>query len=165
MEIHGENIAAGLSGQKFERSQVCIREYILLRCALGGGRSVPEPARLSNTQHQEACSRGGFGGGGFIPPGTAAVSKHETGTVTKQTTGAVSKHETGTVTKQTSGAVSTHETGTMTKQTTGAVFTHETGTVTKQTIGAVSTHETGTVVSKHETCTVTKQTTGAVSTH
>ena len=32
------------------------------------------------------------------------MSKHETGTVTKQTTGAVSKHETGTVTKQTTGA-------------------------------------------------------------
>ena len=28
-------------------------------------------------------------GGGFPPPGTAAVSKHETGTVTKQTTGAL----------------------------------------------------------------------------
>ena len=46
----------------------------------------------------------------------AAVSKHETGTVTKQTTGArgglagaVSKHETCTVTKQTTGAVSKHE--------------------------------------------------------
>ena len=99
------------------------------------------------------------------------MSKHETGTVTKQTTGAVPKHETGTVTKQTTGAVSKHETSTMTKQTTGArwggpgggsspgtaaVSKHETGTVTKQTTGAVSTHETG---------TVTKQTTGAVSTH
>ena len=56
-----------------------------------------------------------------------AVTKHETGTVTKQTTGArggfagaVSKHKTGTVTKQTTGAVSKHETGTVTKQTTGA---------------------------------------------
>ena len=37
----------------------------------------------------------------------AAVSKHKTGTVTKQTTGAVSTHETGTVT---TGAVSKHET-------------------------------------------------------
>ena len=105
------------------------------------------------------------GSGGVSPPGTAAVSKHETGTVTKQTTDTVSKHETGTVTKQTTGAVSTHETGTVTKQTTGAVSTHETGTVvskhetytvTKETIGAVSTQETG---------TVTKQTTGAVSKH
>ena len=70
-----------------------------------------------------------LGGGdreGLFPPGTAAVSKHETGTVTKQTTGArwggpggvsppgtaaASKHDTGTVTKQTTGAVSTHETG------------------------------------------------------
>ena len=32
---------------------------------------------------------GGGGGGGGFPPGTAAVSKHETGTVTKQTTGAL----------------------------------------------------------------------------
>ena len=130
----------------------------------------------------EGGGPGGVWGGGH-PPGTAAVSKHETGTVTKQTTGArwvgpgggsppgtaaVSKHETGTVTKQTTGAVSTHETGTVTKHTTGAVSTHETGTVTKQTTGAVSKHETGTVtqqttgaVSKHETGTVTKQTTGA----
>ena len=61
---------------------------------------------------------GGVRGGGS-PPGTAAVSKRETGTVTKQTTdprgggagwvsptgtAAVSKHETGTVTKQTTGA-------------------------------------------------------------
>ena len=82
------------------------------------------------------------------------MSKHETGTVTKQTTGArwggpggvsppgtaaVSKHETGTVIKQTTGAVSTHETGTVTKQTTGAVSTHKTSTVTT---GAVSKHET-----------------------
>ena len=49
------------------------------------------------------------------------MSKHETGTVTKQTTGAVSKHVTGTVTKQTTdarggfaGAVSKHVTGTVT---------------------------------------------------
>ena len=35
------------------------------------------------------------------------MSKHKTGTVTKQTTGAVSTHETGTVT---TGAVSKHET-------------------------------------------------------
>ena len=61
------------------------------------------------------------------------MSKHETDTVTKQTTGAMSTHETGTVTKQTTGAVSKHETGTMNKQTTGAVSKHETGTVTKQT--------------------------------
>ena len=46
---YGANIAAGLSGQKFERSKVCIREYISLLCALGGGRSVPKSARLSNT--------------------------------------------------------------------------------------------------------------------
>ena len=32
------------------------------------------------------------------------MSKHETSTVTKQTTGAVSKHETGNVAKQTTGA-------------------------------------------------------------
>ena len=38
------------------------------------------------TQHQGACSREGSGG---FPPGTAAVSKHETSTVTKQTTGAL----------------------------------------------------------------------------
>ena len=38
------------------------------------------------TQHQGACSRGGPEGGS--PPCTAAVSKHEIGTVTKQTTGA-----------------------------------------------------------------------------
>ena len=63
------------------------------------------------------------GPGGVPPPGTAAVSKHETGTVTKQTTGAGSTHETGTVTKQTTGAVSTHETGTV---TTGAMSKHET---------------------------------------
>ena len=76
-----------------------------------------------------------WGGPGEVsPPGTAAVSNHETGTVTKQTTGAVSTHETGTVTKQTTGAVSTHETGTVTKQTTGAVSKHETGTVPKQTL-------------------------------
>ena len=75
---------------------------------------------------------------GLPPPGTAAVSKHESGTVTKQTTGAVSTHETGTVTKQTTGAESAHETGTV-------VSKHETGTMTKQTTGAVSTHETGTV--------------------
>ena len=88
MEIYGANVAAGLSGQIFERSKVCIHEYISLLRALGGGRSVPESAHLSNTQHQ-----------GPPPPGTAAVSKQETGTVTKQTTGAVSTHETGTVTK------------------------------------------------------------------
>ena len=40
------------------------------------------------TQHEGACSRGGSGGGP-PPPDTAAVSKHETGTVTKQTTGAL----------------------------------------------------------------------------
>ena len=51
----------------------------------------------------------------------------------------MSKHETGTVTKQTTGAVSTHETGTVTNQTTGAASTHETRTVTT---GAVSKHET-----------------------
>ena len=84
---------------------------------------------------------------------TLTVAKHETGTVTKQTTGAVSTHETGPVTKQTTGAVFKHETGTVTKQTIGAVSRHETGTVTKQTTGAVSRHETG---------TVTKQTTGAL---
>ena len=39
------------------------------------------------SQHEEACR--GEGPGGFPPPGTAAVSKHETGTVTKQTTGAL----------------------------------------------------------------------------
>ena len=39
------------------------------------------------TQHQGAGSREAPGGG--FPPGTAAVSKHETGTVTKQTTGAL----------------------------------------------------------------------------
>ena len=39
------------------------------------------------SQHEGACSRGGDPGGVF-PPGTAAVSKHETGTVIKQTTGA-----------------------------------------------------------------------------
>ena len=71
---------------------------------------------------------GGSGGvrggpGGVPPPSTAAVSKHETVIVTKQTTGAVFTHETGTVTKQTTGAVSTHETGTV---TTGAVSKHET---------------------------------------
>ena len=44
---------------------------------------------------QTTGARGGFAG---------AVSKHKTGTVTKQTTGAVSKHETGTVSKQTTGA-------------------------------------------------------------
>ena len=100
------------------------------------------------------------------------MSKHETGTETKQTTGAVSTHETDIVTKQTTGAVSTYETGNVTKQTTGAVSKHETGTVTKQTTGAVSKHETGTVtkqttgaVSKHEIGTMTKQTTGAVSKH
>ena len=38
------------------------------------------------TQHQGACLRGGARGG--FPPGTAAASKHETGTVTKQTTDA-----------------------------------------------------------------------------
>ena len=47
--IYGANVAAGLSGQKFERSKVCIREYISLFCALGCGRSVPESARLCNT--------------------------------------------------------------------------------------------------------------------
>ena len=31
----------------------------------------------------------GRGPGGVSPPGTAAVSKHETGTATKQTTGAL----------------------------------------------------------------------------
>ena len=46
----------------------------------------------------------------FVVP-WEAVSTHEIGTVTKQTTGAGSKHETaGTVTKQTTGAVSKHET-------------------------------------------------------
>ena len=39
------------------------------------------------TQHQGACSRGGVRGG--FPPGTAAVSKHKTGTVTKKTAGAL----------------------------------------------------------------------------
>ena len=67
------------------------------------------------TQHEGACSTGGSGGGSR--PSTAAMPKHETGTVTKQTTGgrggggeggsgggfppgtaAVSKHATGTVT-------------------------------------------------------------------
>ena len=55
-----------------------------------------------------------------VLPLTGAVSKHNTGSVTKQTTGAVSKHETGTMTKQTAGArggfvgaVSKHETGTV----------------------------------------------------
>ena len=41
------------------------------------------------TQHQRARSRGGGSGGSGFPPGTAAVSKHETGTVTKQTTSAL----------------------------------------------------------------------------
>ena len=68
MEFYGANIAAGLSGQKFERSKVCLREYISLLCALGGGRSFPESARLSNTQHRGACSRGGVWGGGYPPP-------------------------------------------------------------------------------------------------
>ena len=59
-------------------------------------------------------ARGEGWGGGLPPPGTSAVSKHQTGTVTKQTTGArwggpggvsppgtaaVSKHQTGTVTR------------------------------------------------------------------
>ena len=48
MEIYVANIAAGMSGQKFERSKICIREYISLLCALGGGRSVSESARISN---------------------------------------------------------------------------------------------------------------------
>ena len=43
------------------------------------------------------------GGPGVSPPGTATVSKHETGT--PPGTAAVSKHETGTVAKQTAGAL------------------------------------------------------------
>ena len=43
------------------------------------------------------------GGPGISPPGTATVSKHETGT--PPGTAAVSKHETGTVAKQTAGAL------------------------------------------------------------
>ena len=37
----------------------------------------PSRFYISGTQHQGACSRGGVQGG-FTPPGTAAVSKHET---------------------------------------------------------------------------------------
>ena len=43
------------------------------------------------------------GGPEVSPPGTATVSKHETGT--PPGTAAVSKHETGTVAKQTAGAL------------------------------------------------------------
>ena len=45
----------------------------------------------SVTQHEGACSSGGSGGGSPPLHGTAAVSKHETGTgiVPKQTTGAL----------------------------------------------------------------------------
>ena len=53
--------------------------------------------------------------------------------MTKQTNGVVSKHETGTVTKQTTGARGGFA---------GAVSKHETCIVTKQTTGAVSKHET-----------------------
>ena len=96
--IYGANIAAGLSGQKFERSKVCIR-----------------------TENHTSANTSRFfvpweAGGPFLNQHASATppriwSKHETGTVTKQTTGArggfrgaVSKHETGTVTKQTTGA-------------------------------------------------------------
>ena len=51
-----------------------------------GTAAVSKHETKSVTQHQGACSRGGFWGG--FPPGTAAVSKYETGTATKQTTGA-----------------------------------------------------------------------------
>ena len=44
-------------------------------------------SKKSVSQHEGAWSRGGVRGG-CPPPGTAAVSKHEIGTVTKQTTGA-----------------------------------------------------------------------------
>ena len=75
----------------------------------------PSPNQhASDTPSTRGSARGGGSGGGpgggLPPPGTAAVSKHETGTVTKQTTGAVYTHETGTVPEQTTGAVSTHET-------------------------------------------------------
>ena len=44
---------------------------------------------LGPSTRGRARGRGGSGGGpgGVTPPGTAAVSKHETGTVTKQTNG------------------------------------------------------------------------------
>ena len=78
------------------------------------------------TQHQGACSRGRSGG--FPPPARvlcpstrpAAVSKHETGTVAKQTTGA-RRGGPGVVFSPGTAAVSKHETGTVTKQTTGAL--------------------------------------------
>ena len=59
----------------------------------GGVRESPPPARLlcpSTRQVQQTTgARGGGGVGGVSPPGTAAVSKHEKGIVTKQITGAL----------------------------------------------------------------------------
>ena len=55
------------------------------------------------TQHQGACSRGRVRGG-VPPPGTAAVSKHETKSVNTRGRAREGGHETGTVTKQTTGA-------------------------------------------------------------
>ena len=95
-----------------------------------GGPSPNQHASATPSTRGRARGEGGRGGV-YPPPDTAAVSKHETGTVTKQTTGAVSTHETGTVTKETTCSVSTHETDTVTRQTTGAVSKHETGSVTK----------------------------------
>ena len=81
-------------------------------CCVQGRDKICDPAR-------GGVLEGGVRGSGS-PPGTAAVSKHETGTVTTQTsdargggagavsptgTAAVSKHETVTVTKQTTGSL------------------------------------------------------------
>ena len=86
-----------------------------------GTSGMPKHETKSATQHQTAYSTVGSGGC-FPPPGTAAVSEHETGCCVQardrycekpvlegggslRGTAAVSKHETGTVTKQTTGVV------------------------------------------------------------
>ena len=54
----------------------------------GVGPGGPGTAAVSKHETKSVTQHeGGVRGGGF-PPGTATVSKHETGTVTKQTTGA-----------------------------------------------------------------------------
>ena len=62
----------------------------------GSGRGFPPRHGCCVQAHDKICDpapegvleRGSGGPGGGLPPGTAAVSKHGTCTVTKQTTGA-----------------------------------------------------------------------------
>ena len=145
----GNSIKSDLVGvsliidQKTSRFKLTMNRWELIRF-LKISKYIWDPAR-------GGVLEAGGPGGGLPPPGTAAVSKHQTGTVTKQTTrarwGGLWDPAPGGVLEDPppgTAAVSKHQTGTVTKQATGARWGGP-GGVPPPGTAAVSKHQTGTV--------------------